>query len=80
MERGFGEFTAYYGMLIDMQYAYINGFAYHSVKPVGPEQIPARFTRAEEVWAQKVWREQLREWDESFKPAVDSDPQGAPEC
>jgi rifampicin phosphotransferase len=69
MGRGFSEFTAYYGMLIEMEYAYINGFAYHAVKPVGPDQIPVRFARAEEVWADKVWREQLREWDETFKPA-----------
>jgi pyruvate,water dikinase len=67
--RGFSEFTAYYGMLIDMNYAYINGFAYHAVMPVAPDQIPVRFARAEEVWARKLWREQLREWDESFKPA-----------
>lgn len=67
--RGFSEFTAYYGMLISMEHAYINGFAYGSVKPVAPAELPARFARAEEVWAHKLWREQLREWDETFKPA-----------
>ncbi|HET9094167.1 MAG TPA: PEP-utilizing enzyme [Solirubrobacteraceae bacterium] len=68
LRRGFSEFTAYYGMLIDMEMAYVNGFAYQSVQPVAPDQIPARFARAEEVWAGKLWRDQLREWDESFKP------------
>jgi phosphohistidine swiveling domain-containing protein len=69
LQRGFSEFTAYYGMLIEMEMAYVNGFAYQTVKPVGPDQIPVRFARAEEVWARKLWRDQLREWDESFKPA-----------
>ena len=69
MQRGFAEFTAYYGMLIDtLQFAFVNGFAYHAVKPVGPDQAPARFARAEEVWEHKLWREQLRDWDETFKP------------
>jgi phosphohistidine swiveling domain-containing protein len=68
--RGFGEFTKYYGMLIDhLDYAYINGFAYKTIVPVAPDEVPARFQRAEEVFAQKLWRDQLRDWDETFKPA-----------
>jgi pyruvate,water dikinase len=68
--RGFREFTSYYGMLLDsLNYAYVNGFAYTSPQPVAPEQAPARFQRAEEVFAGKLWRDQLRDWDETFKPA-----------
>jgi pyruvate,water dikinase len=68
--RGFREFTAYYGMLLDtLAYAYVNGFAYHAPVPVAPEQAPERFQRAQEVFAKKLWREQLRDWDETFKPA-----------
>jgi phosphohistidine swiveling domain-containing protein len=68
--RGFREFTSYYGMLLDsLDYGYVNGFAYHAPVPVAPEQAPARFQRAEEVFAKKLWRDQLREWDETFKPA-----------
>jgi pyruvate,water dikinase len=68
--RGFRDFTSYYGMLLDsLDYAYVNGFAYHAPKPVAPEQVPERFQRAEEVFAKKLWRDQLREWDETFKPA-----------
>ena len=68
--RGFSEFTRYYGMLIDrLDFQYVNGFAYKSVVPVPDEEIPARFQRAEDVFAGKLWRDQLREWDESFKPA-----------
>jgi pyruvate,water dikinase len=68
--RGFSEFTKYYGMLLDhIEYVYVNGFAYSSTHPVADEEVPQRFQRAEQVWEQKLWREQLREWDETFKPA-----------
>jgi pyruvate,water dikinase len=67
--RGFSEFTQRYGMLLDtMQPVYINGFAYSQNVPVSDEEAPRRFARAEEVWEQKPWREQLRDWDETFKP------------
>ena len=57
-------------MLIgSLEMAYVNGFAYKSASPVTPDQIPARFQRAEEVFAGKLWREQLSEWDETVKPA-----------
>jgi pyruvate,water dikinase len=68
--RGFREFTRYYGMLLDtLDYQYVNGFAYSSPKPVAENEIPQRFQRAEQVFAGKLWREQLRAWDEEFKPA-----------
>ena len=67
--RGFREFTSFYGMMIDgLDYAYINGFCYKRVAPVAESEVPARFKRAEEVFEGKLWREQLREWDETFKP------------
>jgi rifampicin phosphotransferase len=67
--RGFGEFTRYYGMLINgLESEYVNGFAYHHLMPVPPEEVPERFQRAEEVWQGKLWRDQLRDWDETFKP------------
>jgi pyruvate,water dikinase len=69
-KRGFQELTRFYGMPIGgLEYAYIHGFAYSTMMPPPEAEIPARFARAEEVWEQKVWREQLREWDETFKPA-----------
>lgn len=69
LKRGFKDFTSYYGMLLDsLDYEYLNGYAYTSPRPVAPEQAPERFQRAEEVWAKKLWRAQLREWDEKFKP------------
>ncbi|MEA2198094.1 MAG: rifampicin phosphotransferase [Solirubrobacteraceae bacterium] len=69
-KRGCAEFASYYGMLIDgLETGYVNGFAYNRPAPVPEEEIPQRFQRAEEVWAGKLWRDQLRDWDETFKPA-----------
>jgi pyruvate,water dikinase len=69
-ERGFREFTKFYGLMLDtIEIAYINGFAYHSQRPVADEEVPERFQRAQELFEQKLWREQLREWEETHKPA-----------
>ncbi len=69
--RGTHEFMAYYGSLIEsMETQYVNGFAYGMRHPAPEDEIPQRFARAEEVWERKVWRDQLREWDETFKPAA----------
>ena len=68
--RGFREFTRFYGMLLDtLDCKYVNGFAYMTPQPVAGNEIPQRFQRAEEVVQRKLWREQLRDWDETFKPA-----------
>ena len=69
--RGVSDFMAYYGMMLDtMRMEYVNGFAYHAMVPVADDQVPERFARAEEVWSKKLWRDQLREWDEEAKPAA----------
>jgi phosphohistidine swiveling domain-containing protein len=69
--RGTRDFAEYYGTLIDgIATAYINGFAYNQVQPAPESEVPQRFERADEVFAQKVWRDQLQEWDESAKPAA----------
>jgi rifampicin phosphotransferase len=68
-KRGTGDFARFYGMLIDsLQMEYINGFAYKIVQPVADDEVPARFQRATEVIRGKLWREQLRDWDETVKP------------
>jgi pyruvate,water dikinase len=68
--RGTSDFARYYGMLIDgTQMRYVNGFAYNQPRPAPEEEIPQRFRRAEEVYEGKLWREQLRDWDENIKPA-----------
>ena len=67
--RGFREFTGYYGMLLDgMQYQYVNGFAYKQAMPVPEDQLPERFARAEEALEKKLWRDQLRDWEQNLKP------------
>jgi pyruvate,water dikinase len=69
-KRGTADFARYYGMLIDgLQMAYVQGFGYIQAVPAPEAEIPARFQRAEQVFAQKLWREQLRDWDENRKPA-----------
>jgi phosphohistidine swiveling domain-containing protein len=70
-KRGFSEFTRYFGMLLDtMEPQYPGGFAYSQRTIVSEDQIPERFQRAEEVFEKKLWRDQLRDWDETFKPAA----------
>jgi pyruvate,water dikinase len=67
--RGFQEFARYYGMLFDgREVRYVNGFSYGTLRPVPDDDLAERFRRAEEVFQGKLWREQLREWDEISKP------------
>jgi phosphohistidine swiveling domain-containing protein len=69
--RGTREFMAYYGTVIEsLEMQYVNGFAYTAMRPAPEDEIPQRFARAEQVWERKVWREQLREWDDTAKPAA----------
>jgi rifampicin phosphotransferase len=69
--RGTADFARFYGMLIGgLGMSYVNGFGYKFMLPLPESEIPQRFQRSEEVIAGKLWREQLREWDETFKPAA----------
>jgi rifampicin phosphotransferase len=69
--QGTAEFASFYGMLLGgLSMRYVNGFGYRTVLPVPDEEVPERFKRAEEAFARKVWREQLRNWDEQVKPAA----------
>ena len=69
--RGTADFASFYGMLIGgLGMDYVNGIGYKTVQPVPEEEIPQRFARADEVFAQKLWREQLSDWDDTFKPAA----------
>ena len=69
-KQGTQDFARFYGLLIDgLQMGYVNGFAYRQVLPAPDAEIPERFQRAEQVFARKVWREQLRDWDENRKPS-----------
>src|SRR5215472_14932436 len=70
-KRGTNDFARFYGLLMDgLQIGYVNGFAYGQRVPAPEAEIPARFKRAEQVFSQKLWREQLRDWDENCKPSA----------
>ncbi|MGD9539192.1 MAG: PEP-utilizing enzyme [Alphaproteobacteria bacterium] len=70
-KSGTNDFARFYGMLIDgLQASYVKGFAYRRVLPAPDVEIPQRFQRAEQVFAQRLWREQLRDWDENSKPSA----------
>jgi rifampicin phosphotransferase len=69
--RGFAGMATFYGLLFETrQTAYVNGFSYGQIIPVAPEEVPVRLARADEVVAGRLWREQVREWDEVAKPAA----------
>jgi len=69
-KKGTNDFARFYGLLIDgLQVGYVNGFCYNQVLPAPEAEVPERFARAEQVYAQKLWREQLRDWDEKHKPS-----------
>ncbi len=70
-KKGTNDFARFYGMLIDgLQISYVQGFGYNQLMPAPEAEIPQRFQRAEQVFAQKLWREQLRDWDDNCKPAA----------
>jgi phosphohistidine swiveling domain-containing protein len=68
-ERGTAHFARFYGLLMDgMRTSYVNGLCYNQIQPVADEEVPQRFARASEVMRNRLWREQLREWEEDRKP------------
>jgi phosphohistidine swiveling domain-containing protein len=68
-KKGTNHFARFYGLLIDgIQVGYVNGFCYNQLMPAPEAEIPERIKRAEQVIPKKLWREQLREWDEKCKP------------
>ena len=70
-KKGTNDFARFYGLLMDgLQMGYVNGFGYRQVLPVPQAEISERFQRAEQVFAQKLWREQLGDWDENRKPSA----------
>lgn len=67
--QGTQDFARFYGMLIDgLNISYVNNFGYLQVLPAPQETIFERFKRAEQAFEQKIWREQLLEWDTKCKP------------
>src|SRR5256714_15647993 len=70
-KRGTNDFARFYGLLIDgLQMSYVNGFGYKQVLPAPASEIPQRFARAEQLITNKLWREQLLDWDANCKPVA----------
>ncbi len=68
---GTADFASAYGLLFEaLEMAYVHGFAYRRVTPLAEAELPGRFRRAEEVFGQKFWRQQLEEWNDTVKPAA----------
>jgi rifampicin phosphotransferase len=69
LARGFRETGRRYGLLLDyLDFQFVNGFAYVCPRPVAASEVPERFGAAAEVFERKLWREDLRHWDEEVKP------------
>lgn len=80
--RGFTETFSRYGLLLDrLAMGVVNGFTYHQPQPFdmpgpdgppSPDELHAEFGRrlgvAAEVFETKLWRRDLADWDNEWKP------------
>jgi len=81
-KRGFRAATARYGLLLDhIEWAFVQRWAYLCPHPVAAldEQrawdevaplLRERLAASEQVFAQRRWRADVREWDERTKPRL----------
>ena len=68
--RGFQESLRRYGLpILGPEVRFVNGFAYSTVRPAPSDELPQRFENAARVFKTKLWREDIRRWDEEVKPA-----------
>jgi phosphohistidine swiveling domain-containing protein len=68
--RGFIESLRRYGtVILRPDYRFVHGFMYLCVRPAPEEELPQRFENAVRTFETKLWREDLRRWDEEVKPA-----------
>jgi hypothetical protein len=67
--RGFIESLRRYGtVVLYPEYRFVNGFAYTCIRPVPEAEIPERLENAARAMEAKLWREDVRRWDEELKP------------
>ena len=80
--RGFTETFSRYGLLLDrLAMGVVNGFTYHQPQPFdmpgpdgpkSPDELHAEFGRrlgvAANMWETKLWRQDLADWDNEWKP------------
>ena len=68
---GFRAMSRRYGLLVDdLNWNFVNGFAYYFPSPPPEPEIPERFAAAERAFAERIWREDRDRWDRSLKPAA----------
>jgi len=68
--RGFGESLRRYGLpILGPELRFVEGFAYTAVRPAPEDELPQRFENAARAFATKLWREDVRRWDEEVRPA-----------
>ena len=69
--EGFSESMRRYGMPIaGIQQTPVNCFLYGGIIPLDPAEMPERIASAEKAFADKLWRDDLRRWDDEVKPAT----------
>ena len=71
LSAGFRGMTRRYGLLVDdLNWRFVNGFAYFSPGPVPEADVPERIAAAERAFADRIWREDRVRWDAEIKPAA----------
>jgi hypothetical protein len=68
--RGFRQTGRRYGLLVDFEMPFVNGFAYYRLAPVAHPEAAARIAAADDAFARRLWREDLQRWDQEAKPAA----------
>lgn len=70
MARGFIWSLKRYGLVIQLpEFRFVHSFAYRCVRPAPEDEIPERFANAARVFETKLWREDMRHWEDEVKPA-----------
>ena len=70
LSAGFRAMTRRYGLLVDdLNWSFVNGFAYFSPGPAPEAEVPERIAAAERAFAERIWRDDRERWDAGLKPA-----------
>jgi rifampicin phosphotransferase len=68
--RGFRDGMRRYGLLVRRpELRFLSGFVYSRIEPAPQEELPERFEAAARAFETRLWREDLRRWDEELRPA-----------
>jgi phosphohistidine swiveling domain-containing protein len=71
LTEGFRATGRRYGLLLDaIEYRFLHGFAYQSVRMVDKSEIAERCRTAEQAFADKLWRQDMDRWESEVKPGA----------